>query len=63
MKIQLKHNNLPGLLLNFRILNNFTQKHMSILLGCTQSQYSLWENGKNKPSQLRIEAINRIIRK
>ncbi len=53
--------NLDILLLRYRITNGMKQSDMARLLGCTQSQYSGWENGK-KPSKFRDKIIRDIIK-
>lgn len=52
---------LSDLLLKYRIMNKLTQVKMAKLLGCTQSQYSVWESG-GKPNKLREELIRNIIK-
>lgn len=53
--------NLDLLLLRYRIKNSMKQKDMARLLGCTQAQYSGWENGK-KPGKFRDKIIRDIIK-
>ena len=45
----------------FRFKNGLTQKKLSEMLGCRQSQLSKWERGKTVPSKLRMEIINKVI--
>lgn len=54
---------IPKLLLNYRILNKLTQVDMAIRLRCNQPQYSLWETGKTPPSKLRREQILELVTK
>lgn len=52
---------LSDLLLCYRVNHKLTQKEMAKLIGCTQSQYSGWENVKF-PNKLREELIRGIIK-
>ncbi len=61
MKTPLNKSLLSVLLLRYRIKNKLNQTEMAKLLGCTQSQYSVWENG-GKPIKLREELIRDIIK-
>ena len=45
----------------FRFKNSLTQKTLSEMLGCRQSQLSKWESGKTVPSRMRMEIINKVI--
>lgn len=53
---------LSKMLLDYRKLKSFKQKHMAVILKCTQSQYSLWETGKLEPNPLRLDNILEIIK-
>lgn len=54
-------NNIDVLLMRYRVKNSLKQKDMAKLLGCTQSQYSLWENGLS-PSRLRDKMIRELLK-
>lgn len=51
---------LSDLLIRYRINNGLTQAGMAELLNCTQSQYSVWENG-GTPNKLREHLIRDLI--